>query len=162
MRREPEADTLEFHFQEALKTLRCARLGYWETAWDCDCAFCSRMRRVLRGELEKTKPALPPYVKPCIYTRYQGRREKKPEAEVTGHVDWWANVTWVCDVCKEERPDSRIGVHAHDISHTMGLPVGCASYNVKYCKDRQACIEGAKDERWARIFEKKRGGRQAA
>jgi hypothetical protein len=112
------------------------------------------MRADLRRHLEKG--AIITYRRPVVTAaNKRPSRTRKPETEVTGHVDWWADLTWICDVCKAERPDRLIGVHAHDISQAMGLPAGCASYNVKFCKDNLACVDGAKDGRWLKLFERK-------
>jgi hypothetical protein len=55
--------------------------------------------------------------------------------------------SWTCHVCGDERPDSLIGVHKHH--HGAGL---CECHpddrfewqeNVRYCRDRPACAEGA-------------------
>lgn len=57
-------------------------------------------------------------------------------------------LTWTCHVCKAERPDARISVHVTDMSPRFGLPPGSAEQNVRYCNDRQACIDGAPQVRF--------------
>lgn len=57
-------------------------------------------------------------------------------------------LTWSCHVCAAERPDERISVY----SSTHTLPSGVeVTEHVRYCNDRPACIEGARDVSW---FEK--------
>ena len=53
--------------------------------------------------------------------------------------------SWTCHVCGEERPDAKISVFKSDRSAQWGLPPGSISQNVRYCNDRQACIDGAKN-----------------
>jgi len=160
VKREPEEGTLEFEYREALQKLRCGTLG--QVSWWCDCSFCTFKRGVLREELRKPPPdpdLLLVVLRRSLARRpWQGKQpgRRQPMAEVTGHLDWWANVSWICDICKEERPDRKISVQSHDISHTMGMPSGTASYNVKYCNDRPRCKIGAEDRRWVALFEKTR------
>lgn len=52
-------------------------------------------------------------------------------------------MTWSCHVCHEERPDAQISVHTNDLSAEYGLPPGHVQENIRYCNDRQACIDGA-------------------
>lgn len=47
---------------------------------------------------------------------------------------------WLCHICKQERPDSKISV----LSKSLGIPGVEAKQNVRYCNDRQECVEGAK------------------
>lgn len=51
-----------------------------------------------------------------------------------------SNLTWVCHVCKEERPDEKISVL------TKPLIIGSVevTQNIRYCNDRPECFEGAK------------------
>lgn len=49
------------------------------------------------------------------------------------------NLTWRCHICREERPDERISVFKHhrtlqDVSFTE---------NVRFCNDREECLDGA-------------------
>lgn len=53
-------------------------------------------------------------------------------------------LSWVCDVCGELRPDKYISVYTKDISETFQLPPGTVTRNVKYCNDKLECVEGAK------------------
>lgn len=50
--------------------------------------------------------------------------------------------TWKCHICEEERPDDKISVLTKPIV-IKGLP--CGDQNIRYCNDRPACIEGAKE-----------------
>lgn len=50
---------------------------------------------------------------------------------------------WTCHVCGEKRPDAMIGVYKSDISASIGLVPGTVRHNVRHCKDRPACVEGA-------------------
>lgn len=50
-------------------------------------------------------------------------------------------ITWKCDVCGEERPDSKISVHKTDLSEKHGLPKGTMMYNAKFCNDRPDCMK---------------------
>ena len=45
-------------------------------------------------------------------------------------------ISWHCDVCGTERPDSQISV--------LSKPIPFGQYNIKYCNDRVECLEGAK------------------
>ena len=55
-----------------------------------------------------------------------------------------AELTWKCHICGDIRPDDRISVRTTDISAKSGLPPGTMQQNVRYCNDREKCIEGAK------------------
>ncbi len=50
--------------------------------------------------------------------------------------------TWKCHICGEERPDERIAVVSKPLI-INGKTVG--EQNIRYCNDRPACIEGAKE-----------------
>lgn len=52
--------------------------------------------------------------------------------------------TWKCHICKEERPDDKISVYQRPL--LMGEPGReiTITMNIRYCNDRQECIEGAK------------------
>ena len=50
-------------------------------------------------------------------------------------------MTWTCHVCKRERPDAKISV----LTKSLGIPNVDASQNIRYCNDRQECIDGAKE-----------------
>lgn len=58
--------------------------------------------------------------------------------------EWKKNLTWICDVCGDERHDEFISVHTRDISEIWGLPKGIMKENIKFCNDREVCREGAK------------------
>jgi hypothetical protein len=64
------------------------------------------------------------------------------------------DMTWRCDLCRRERPDSKISVHKVDIG-PVGLPAGTAVRNVKYCNDNHVCHQAAlnwnEDEQRRRI-----------
>lgn len=50
--------------------------------------------------------------------------------------------TWKCHICGEERPDSAIDVYTRDISHVYDLPAKSISENIRFCRDRAACVKG--------------------
>ncbi len=54
-------------------------------------------------------------------------------------------ITWICEVCKRERPDKAISVHTVDLSEAFGIASTCQR-NIKYCNDNKRCHEGAKAE----------------
>ena len=49
------------------------------------------------------------------------------------------NLTWTCHICGDERPDDKISV----FSKSLEIPGVEAKQNVRYCNDRQECIDGA-------------------
>lgn len=51
--------------------------------------------------------------------------------------------TWICHVCFAERPDARVSVYKRDLSAKFSLPAGSVTENIRYCNDRQSCIDGA-------------------
>ena len=51
------------------------------------------------------------------------------------------NLSWTCHVCKETRPDDKISVKTSPIV-VNGVEIG--QQNVRYCNDRQECIEKSK------------------
>ncbi|TET08652.1 hypothetical protein E3J84_05985 [Candidatus Aerophobetes bacterium] len=53
-----------------------------------------------------------------------------------------AFTTWKCHICGEERPDAKISVWSKPF--TIGGRL-CGQQNIRYCNDRQQCIEGAED-----------------
>ncbi len=52
--------------------------------------------------------------------------------------------TWKCHICGEERPDDKISVLSKPLI-INGQVVLCGQQNIRYCNDRPACIEGAKE-----------------
>jgi hypothetical protein len=54
---------------------------------------------------------------------------------------------WSCHICKEMRPDAQISVITTDVSDEYECPAGTMVQNVRYCNDRQACVDGAKTHR---------------
>ena len=50
--------------------------------------------------------------------------------------------TWICHVCGRERPDDKISVLSTQKTLGGTVPI---TQNVRYCNDRQECIDGAKD-----------------
>ncbi len=50
-------------------------------------------------------------------------------------------LTWKCHVCGEERPDAQISV----LTKTNRVGLITLEQNIRYCNDRQKCIDGAKD-----------------
>ena len=57
--------------------------------------------------------------------------------------DFFANLSWYCDICRKERPDAQISVYKVDLYPEHP---GVVIRNVKYCNDNPACILGA--ENW--------------
>ena len=53
-------------------------------------------------------------------------------------------MTWMCDVCGDVRPDACVSIRTIDISKDLGLPEGAAKKNIKYCNDRDECFKGAR------------------
>lgn len=53
---------------------------------------------------------------------------------------WLEDLTWDCAICHETRPDDKINV----LKKKINWPGVNAVENIKYCNDREACIEGAK------------------
>jgi hypothetical protein len=54
-------------------------------------------------------------------------------------------LTWKCHVCGDERPDALIGVFSKEVELAGGV---MATQNVRYCLDRESCVEGAKQVDW--------------
>ena len=57
------------------------------------------------------------------------------------------DLTWKCHICDDIRPDNKISVYTSDISDTSAennLPRFMMQQNVRYCNDRQSCIDGSK------------------
>jgi hypothetical protein len=52
---------------------------------------------------------------------------------------------WTCHVCGDYRPDSAISVYSSTIMLAGNIPM---QQNVRYCNDRPACQEGAKNVNW--------------
>lgn len=57
----------------------------------------------------------------------------------------WANLTWTCHVCGDERPDPFISVLSTKRTTLNNVEL---QENVRYCNDRSECIEGAKHVSW--------------
>lgn len=53
----------------------------------------------------------------------------------------FANMTWKCHICGDERPDDKISVYTHTNRSSNGIEF---MENIRYCNDREKCIEGAK------------------
>ncbi len=52
------------------------------------------------------------------------------------------NVAWKCLKCGEERPDDKISVVTKPLIINCQV---CGEQNIRYCNDRPACIEAAKE-----------------
>ncbi|MBA7528552.1 hypothetical protein ES705_20739 [subsurface metagenome] len=52
--------------------------------------------------------------------------------------------TWKCHICGEERPDERISVLSKPLIINGQVVLG-SQQNIRYCNDRPACVEGAKE-----------------
>ena len=64
-------------------------------------------------------------------------------------------LTWGCHVCKEGRLDRFVSVYTISGETLSGIVF---KVNVRYCNDRQACIDGAPAvaEEWAKIYGKRK------
>lgn len=60
-------------------------------------------------------------------------------------------LTWMCHVCQEVRPDRFISVSSKDIGPKFGLELGTMTQNVRYCNDRKYCTEQALSVRLIKI-----------
>lgn len=61
------------------------------------------------------------------------------ETEVMGKLPF---DTWKCHICGEERPDDKISVLSKPLVINGEV---CGDQNIRYCNDRVACVEGAKE-----------------
>lgn len=52
--------------------------------------------------------------------------------------------SWTCHVCGENRPDRFISVRKHDKSEEYGMTPGTFQENIRYCNDKELCIQGSK------------------
>jgi hypothetical protein len=52
---------------------------------------------------------------------------------------WWENLTWKCEVCRQERPDDKISVMKFPSEELEG-----AITHTKYCNDNPNCEEMAR------------------
>lgn len=53
-------------------------------------------------------------------------------------------ITWECHVCGEVRPDDKISVFTRDVSQKYDLPKETLKENIRYCNDKQDCVEGSR------------------
>lgn len=63
-------------------------------------------------------------------------------------LDYYKQLTWRCRICNAERPDDKISVFTKDLCEVapdLKFEPGIGAYNIKYCNDNEACIEGAKN-----------------
>jgi len=63
------------------------------------------------------------------------------------------DLTWPCHVCKEERPDEKISV-LQKSKIVFGTRV---TQNVRFCNDKNECIEGAREIDFLKNVECKNG-----
>jgi hypothetical protein len=54
--------------------------------------------------------------------------------------------TWICHVCKRERPDAAISVLTTTV--TLGDSRFTAQQNIRFCNDNPTCVAGAHDVRF--------------
>ena len=54
----------------------------------------------------------------------------------------WSKLTWICDICKQERPDAVIQV-VHRPLRGMEDRFPDARFNLKFCTDNAECIAEA-------------------
>lgn len=71
---------------------------------------------------------------------FERRRRRKQLREV-------GKDGWTCHVCGDYRPDNKISVYSTTKMLGGNIPIG---QNVRYCNDRQACIDGAKNVNWVK------------
>jgi len=50
--------------------------------------------------------------------------------------------TWRCHICGEERPNSKISVLTKPLVVNGQV---CGEQNIRYCNDKQLCVDGAKN-----------------
>ena len=50
--------------------------------------------------------------------------------------------TWKCHICGEERPNEKISVVTKPLVINGQV---CGEQNIRYCNDKPACTEGAKE-----------------
>lgn len=50
------------------------------------------------------------------------------------------DLTWTCNICKEERPDHMIAVHTTEKMYPGGVRL---FVNTRYCVDKPDCINAA-------------------
>ena len=58
--------------------------------------------------------------------------------------------TWKCHICDEERPDEKVSVLTKPLIINGQT---CGEQNIRYCNDRPACIDGAKDFSFSKASE---------
>lgn len=51
-------------------------------------------------------------------------------------------MTWICHICGEERPDDKISVINKPMRFDNNV---IGQQNIRYCNDKQECFEGTKD-----------------
>lgn len=51
------------------------------------------------------------------------------------------NLSWKCHICGDSRPDAKISVRSTPL---MINGRECGSQNIRYCNDKQSCIEESK------------------
>lgn len=75
----------------------------------------------------------------------------------------WPDLTWLCHVCGDERPDDKISVYsekAEDRGKYLDVVVDAQmTVNVRYCNDRERCKDRAPAiaESWLDIHLRKSG-----
>ena len=68
------------------------------------------------------------------------RRSRETDEQYVTRIN--KGLTWVCHICKEERPDAKISVLTKPLMFE-GKQLG--RQNVRYCNDKPSCLEGAKE-----------------
>lgn len=53
------------------------------------------------------------------------------------------SVSWICNVCRQRRPDQFISVRRIDLSADFHAPPETIMQNTRYCNDRPYCIAQA-------------------
>lgn len=71
-----------------------------------------------------------------------------------------STLTWECHICGEERPDDKISVVTKPLV-INGQVVPGGEQNIRYCNDRPACIEAAKDFSFFKDREEEYGTRES-
>jgi hypothetical protein len=61
------------------------------------------------------------------------------------------DVTWLCHVCGDERPDAVIAVSHQPVAGMEELFPDLAHFNVRYCTDRPVCVLVASRPDWREL-----------
>lgn len=73
--------------------------------------------------------------------RRSKRSRRKQEERLFKSRGLFDNLTWTCHICKDERPDAKISVWSKKRRLEGDVVI---TENIRYCNDRDSCIEGAR------------------